>query len=139
MTRPAEIPSEPRAHHIRDQYLADCAAEGQRPSVLGLATRLGLTNTTFRRHFPDLASQISTARAAPAQSAGLQHRPSPHDTLTARNAKLRRANRTLTQQLQLAAAHIQRLGIDNARLRGELEASSNVTRIDRPDRSRSAR
>jgi hypothetical protein len=136
VTRPAEVPSETCAHRIRDQYLADCTAQGKRPSVLGLATRLGLTNTTFRRHFPDLAREISTARATPTRPARTQRGPSPHDALVARNAKLRRANHTLTGQLRLAAAQIQRLGLDNARLRRELQDSSNITRIDRPDRPR---
>jgi hypothetical protein len=70
-------------------------------------------------------------------SSAAQHQPSAHDALVARNAKLRRANRALTNQLRLAAAQIQRLGLDNARLRHAVEAGSNITRIDRPDRPRS--
>lgn len=101
---------------------------------LGLADRLDLTNTTFRRHFPELASEITHTRSTPAASAHDDAQPSPYDVLVARNAKLRRANRTLTDNLQLAVAHIQRLGVDNARLHDALEASSNNTHIDRPDR-----
>jgi hypothetical protein len=44
---------------------------------------------------------------------------------------------TLTGNLRLAAAQIQRLGIENARLREALEASSNITRIGRQASSRS--
>lgn len=55
----------------------------------------------------------------------------------ARNVRLRRANRTLTGNLRLAAAQVQRLGIENARLREALEVSSNITRIDRPGSLRS--
>ena len=41
-------------------------------------------------------------------------------------------DRVLTQNLHLAAAQIQRLGFENARLREALEASSNITHIGRP-------
>jgi hypothetical protein len=135
MTHLAEL-TEARAQRIRDQYLANCAAQGKRPSALGLAARLGLTNTTFRRHYPDLASQISAARTTPVDPTSAEPETKPRDMLIARNAKLRRANQALTQHLRLAAAQIQRLGLDNARLRAELETSSNVTHIDRPDRPR---
>jgi hypothetical protein len=57
--------------------------------------------------------------------------PSPYEVLAARNAKLRRANRSLTENLQFAATQIQRLAVDNARLREALEASGNIIRIDR--------
>jgi hypothetical protein len=50
----------------------------------------------------------------------------PGSVLAARNARLRRANRTLTGNLKLAAAQIQR------RLREALEASRNITHIGRP-------
>ncbi|MGW3563894.1 hypothetical protein ACWDSL_08350 [Streptomyces sp. NPDC000941] len=37
----------------------------------------------------------------------------------------------MTENLQFAAAQIQRLAVDNARLREALEASGNIIRIDR--------
>jgi hypothetical protein len=135
VTRPADIPSPERARQALADYLAACRDNGRRPSVLALATRLGLSNTTFRRHFPDLTKEVSAARA-PEPRASTEARPSPYDTLVARNAKLRRANRSLTGNLKLAAAQIQRMALDNARLRQALEASTNVTRIDQPDRGR---
>jgi AcrR family transcriptional regulator len=132
MTRPADIPADDRVDRILAQYLEECRDNGKRPSVLALAARLGMNNTTFRRHFPDHARQISTLRSPdPTSRAGADEPPSPYDRLTARNAKLRRANRSLTGNLQLAAAQIQRLALENARLREALEASSSITRIDR--------
>jgi hypothetical protein len=119
-----------------DQYLTECHDNGKRPSVLALATRLGMTNTTFRRHFPEQAKEISEARSSPEPRARAGTRPSSYEVLVARNAKLRRANHTLTGNLRLSAAHVQRLGIDNARLREALEASSNITRIDQPGKGR---
>lgn len=134
MTRDVPLPSPTRARRVADQYLADCQHTRKRPSVLGLAAQLALTNTTFRRHFPELVQEISTARADPSPAAGSEQPTRPHDALVARNSKLRRANRTLTANLRLAAAQIQRLALDNARLREALEASANITRIDRPGR-----
>jgi hypothetical protein len=136
MSRPADIPAEACVRRVLDQYLNECHDNGARPSVLALAAKFDLSNTTFRRHFPDLAKEVSAARFHPEPQAEAQKRPSPYEALAARNAKLRRINRSLNENLRYAAAHIQRLAVDNARLREALEVSSNVTRIDRPDRSR---
>src|SRR5206468_9542229 len=110
-----------------------CRDNGSRPSVLALAAKFDLSNTTFRRHFPELANQVAAARSDPDRR-DTHDKPSPYEILVARNAKLRRANRTLTENLQYAAAQIHRLAVDNARLHEALEATTNVTRIDRPSR-----
>jgi hypothetical protein len=137
MTRPADIPAEASVRRALDQYLTECHDNGKRPSVVSLATRLGMSNTTFRRHFPQQAKEISEARSSPQPPGGAQTRPGPCEVLAARNARLRRANHTLTGNLRLAAAQIQRLGMENARLREALEASSNITRIGRAGKPRS--
>ncbi|MFF8919357.1 hypothetical protein ACF08M_40265, partial [Streptomyces sp. NPDC015032] len=80
--------------------------------------------------------EISTIRSNPQPAAAAEKHPSPYEILAARNAKLRRTNRSLTENLRFAAAQIQRLAVDNARLREALEESTNITRIDRPDRPR---
>ena len=133
MSSPAAIPAEARVRRVLDQYLKECQDNGTRPSVLALAAKFDLSNTTFRRHFPDLAKEVAAARFNPEQR-DTDDKPSPYEILVARNAKLRRANRTLTDNLQFAAAQIQRLAVDNARLREALETSANVTRIDGPGR-----
>jgi hypothetical protein len=120
-----------------DQYLSECHDNGKRPSVLALARTLGMSNTTFRRHFPQHAKEISEARFRREPPAGPEQRPGPYEILVARNARLRRANQGLTGNLRLAAAQIQRPGIENARLREALEASSNITHIGRPGSPRS--
>jgi hypothetical protein len=135
VSHPADIPAEAHVRRVLDQYINECHDNGTRPSVLALAAKFDLSNATFRRRFPDLAKEISTARTDPEPRADAVKRPSPYEVLAARNAKLRRANRSLTENLQFAAAQIQRLAMDNARLREALEASSNVTRIDRTDRA----
>lgn len=135
MSRPVAIPPEARVRHALDQYLGECRDNGSRPSVLALAAKFDLSNTTFRRHFPELAKEVAAARSD-AERRDTHGKPSPYEILVARNAKLRRANRTLTENLQFAVAQIQRLAVDNARLREALETTTNVTRIDRPGQQR---
>ena len=53
-----------------------------------------------------------------------------------RNAKLRRANRELTETLRVAMAQIQRLTTQNHHLRSALEAARQVSQLD--PRSRGA-
>ena len=95
-------------------------------SVLAVARRLGMANTTFRRRFPDLVEQITadvSPRASVSGSASI-------DT----ESKLRQRNRDLSQNLELAVGVIQRLTLENQRLREELEAAQAVTQL-RPRRS----
>ncbi|MFJ9776142.1 hypothetical protein ACIRVF_33730 [Kitasatospora sp. NPDC101157] len=134
MTHPADIPVEARVRRVMDQYLSECRDNGNRPSVLALATKLGLSITTFRRHFPELAKEISTLRTSPPVPTRTDARSNPYDVLVARNAKLRRANRSLTENLRFAAAQIQRLALDNTRLGSALEEATKVARL--PERRR---
>ncbi|MFZ3491937.1 hypothetical protein ACODT5_46870 [Streptomyces sp. 5.8] len=133
MTR--RVPDLPEAlvrKHLQ-QVLDACGEDNSRPSVLMLARRLGLTNTTFRRRYPEIAREISEHRTAPAAPRG---GPTEHDRLVARNAKLRRRNRDLTGQLALAAAQVQHLALRNERLKEALEAASRVTNIRQKPRLR---
>ncbi|WP_331735991.1 hypothetical protein [Streptomyces sp. NBC_00057] len=104
MTR--NVPDLPEAlvrKHLQE-VLDTCRETNKQPSVLMLARRLDLTNTTFRRRYPDIAREIADHRAAPAAP---RSGPTAHDRLVARNAKLRRRNRELTSQLAVAVAQIQ--------------------------------
>jgi hypothetical protein len=132
MTR--NVPDLPEAlvrKHLQE-VLDTCRETNKQPSVLMLARRLDLTNTTFRRRYPEIAREIADHRAAPAAP---RSGPTEHDRLVARNAKLRRRNRELTAQLALAAAQIQYLALRSERLQEALEEASNVTSIN----SRTAR
>lgn len=108
------------------EVLDICRETNKQPSVLMLARRLGLTNTTFRRRYPDIAREIADHRTAPAAP---RSGPTAHDRLVARNAKLRRRNRELTVQLALAAAQVQHLTLRVARMQEVLEAQAKVSRI----------
>ena len=127
MTR--RVPDLPEAlvrKHLQE-VLDTCRETNTAPSVLMLARRLGLTNTTFRRRYPEIAREIADHRAAPTT---LRSGPTEHDKLVARNAKLRRRNRDLAAQLTLAAAQIQFLALRAARLEAALEASAKITYIN---------
>ncbi|MEV6451250.1 hypothetical protein AB0M75_08065 [Streptomyces anulatus] len=132
MTR--RVPDLPEAlvrKHLQE-VLDTCRETNTAPSVLMLARRLDLTNTTFRRRYPEIAREIADHRAAPTT---LRSGPTEHDRLVARNAKLRRRNRELNTQLALAAAHIQHLALRNERLEEALKSAANVTSINsRPPR-----
>ncbi|MEU4731991.1 hypothetical protein [Streptomyces sp. NPDC023588] len=53
--------------------------------------------------------------------------------LVRRNARIRRANRELPNELALALACIRRLSVENARLLAAVEAAARIRRIDLPD------
>ncbi|MBP5898108.1 hypothetical protein [Streptomyces scabiei] len=124
--RVADLPEALVRKHLQE-VLNACRESNTRPSVLMLARRLDLTNTTFRRRYPEIAREVGDYRATPAAP---RSGPTEHDRLVARNAKLRRRNRELTTQLALAAAQIQHLALRNERLQEALEEASNVTSIN---------
>lgn len=129
MTATAAMPTPEQARRARDRVLTQATNNGRRPSVLAVARELGLSNTTFRRHFPDIAQQISDTRRTPAPGSAQPNGSSAHDKLVARNAKLRRDNRQLREHLDLAIATIHRLTLTNHRLQAELDAAASVTHL----------
>jgi DNA-binding transcriptional regulator YhcF (GntR family) len=129
MTPPAGMPSESQVRQAFTQLVEQARHNGHRPSVLALARQLALSNTTFRRHYPEIVKELAQIRRTPA----IEHTDSPaatkHARVIARNAKLRRDNRQLRQHLDLAAANIARLTIDNHQLRQQLEQAHRITNI----------
>jgi transposase-like protein len=130
MSQKIPLPTDDEINKATTEMLAEAQAAGRRPSVQALARRLGLTNTTFWRHYPHLARQISDQRRAT---------PTPTTEPTNRIAQmekqladLRRANQDLTDHLHLAVANIQRLTLDNHQLRQELHAATNVRQLRTP-------
>jgi hypothetical protein len=134
MTPTYGLPSEPQVRQAFTNLVEQSRHNGRRPSVLELARHFGLSNTTFRRHYPEIVKELGEIRRTPA----IEHTDSPaateHGRIVARNAKLRRDNRELRQHLDLAAANIARLAIDNHQLRQQLEQAQRITNI----RSRTA-
>jgi AcrR family transcriptional regulator len=110
-----------------DDLRQQAAPRGVRVSVLALAKRVGLPNTTFRRRFPDITEQIMTGQYDAS-------RPSADSAASSKDTevKLRERNRDLQENLELAISAIQRLTLENRCLRQQLE----VARAVRPIRSR---
>lgn len=102
---------------------------GKPPTVLALARHLGLANTTFRRHFPDMTTEFTQQRSpAPADSDPVA--ASRFEKIQRENTELRRARRELAEHLELAIANIQRLTLDNHHLRQQLHAATKITHIN---------
>jgi len=129
MTRKIALPSKDEVHHAKTRLLAEACASGTRPTVVTLARNLGLTNPTFWRYFPDTAREIAALTRTPAPAPTAEDTTDRLRQLEDRNAALLRTNRNLTDHLELAVANIQRLAIDNQRLRQELEATAKVTHL----------
>jgi hypothetical protein len=137
VTRRVDAPSEARVRAALEELRRRAGDNGSQPSVLALARKFGMSNTTFRRHFPDIAQEITAIRSTPT-TPGVSSEPTRHDRLVARNAKLKRRNRELTETLALAACHIQRITLENQKLREQLEAARGVTRLTSIPSRRSA-
>ncbi|MGR8007705.1 hypothetical protein [Streptomyces hypolithicus] len=127
MTTPSDFVSERRVRQALAELLRRAEETGQRPSVLALARQFSMSNTTFRRHFPDITREIGQVRSAAPADQG--ERTTAYDKLVARNARLKRVNSEQQAHLRLAAAEIQRLALLNAALLEDLEEARNVTPI----------
>ncbi|MER5371073.1 hypothetical protein [Streptomyces sp. NPDC002722] len=103
------------------------AETGRAPSMMALATRLGLANTTFRRNFPTIFAELTRSRPA----TGAVTSAEAFTALKTEHARLRGDKCDLTQQLDLALAVIQRPSIDNDRLRVALHDVQAVTVLSR--------
>lgn len=110
-----------------DELKAQSCGSGARVSVLALARSVGMSNTTFRRVFPDLVADVTAFERPP--KSPLKSQESQAEKL----AKVRKRNRDLEENIIIAVDAIQRLTLENHRLRAELEAARSVT----PIRSRS--
>lgn len=124
MTRTA-LPSRDQVLTVLSELRNEAGATGKPPTVLGLARQLGLANTTFRRNFADIILDLSQQAAAP----DAPSRASRYQQLQQASAELRSSNRQLREHLDLATAVIQRLTLENQRLREQLETAANVTTI----------
>jgi transposase-like protein len=123
------LPTELQVRQAFSTLVDQAHHDGQRPSVLALARHFGLSNTTFRRHYPEIARELGQIRRTPATGPAESPAATEHSKLIARNAELRRAVHELRQDLELAIANIARLTLDNHDLRTELEQARRITNI----------
>jgi hypothetical protein len=134
VSRRVDLPSEHAVRAAMAVLLDEAAAEGATPTVVALAKRLGLANSTFWRHFPDIATELRATVRTPNPDVPTSPAARRLADLEQRNAELARDNRQLTEHLDLAVVNLQRLTLDNHKLRQTLEATSKVTRIDKARR-----
>ena len=127
MTRRVPLPSESGVRTA----LAELRKSNEAGIVTArdLARQLGLANSTFWRHFPEIAQEVADEnrvvfRAAQATPANAPRASDP-------DGALRKENATLRDQIELAVAQIQRLTIDNQALRDQLEAQANIVKLPR--------
>ncbi|MET8997137.1 hypothetical protein [Amycolatopsis sp. NPDC004169] len=109
--------------------LAAMIRDGNQVSVLALARRLGLANTTFRRNFPNVVAQLAEQAPAVSGPSAQARLEGAHDLAHA-NAVLRKQNHDLCRQLNLACAQIQRLALENDQLRELAHAAARVTTLN---------
>lgn len=128
MTRRVPLPSP-------DQIAAAIASETERsgrpPAALAVASRLGMSNATFWRHFPRVAQDLADARRDANRRAQrvLETDSRPH--LAATIAGLRTENADLQNDIKVAAAEVQRLTLENHDLRTQLEQVARITPFQR--------
>jgi AcrR family transcriptional regulator len=134
MTPKVQLPAIETINQARADLVASAHASSTRPTVVALARRVGLTNATFWRYFPDIAREIAAAGRDERRDERSLPEPSRLQDLERRNAQLRRSNHDLVLNIKLAEASVQRLALENHQLREELEAISKVTRISGPQR-----
>ena len=132
MTDRPPMPSQQAVRDALSSLRAEAETTGRQPSVLALAARVGLPNTTFRHRYPDLCAELTQAPRrsdAPVVAASA----TAYETLAHAHARLRQDHNALSEHLELAIANIQRLTLDDDALRRALETARDVGRL--PDRS----
>ncbi|MFI8341958.1 hypothetical protein ACIF8W_18100 [Streptomyces sp. NPDC085639] len=81
------LPSRTDVHSTIDSLTSET---GRRPSVLALATRLGLANSTFRRNYPDICAELAAIARTPSGTTAAD----AYSKGQATNARLRRNTAT---------------------------------------------
>ena len=127
MTRRVPLPDELEVRATLAQLRA--SNESDIVTAKDLSRQLGLANSTFWRHFPEIAQEVADEnrvvfRAAQATPANAPRASDP-------DGALRKENATLRDQIELAIAQIQRLTIDKQALRDQLEAQTNIVKLPR--------
>jgi hypothetical protein len=114
MTRHAGLPTDGDVRSALDALRVEAETRtGRPPTVVALARRVGLANTTFRRSFPSMVAEIIHAPEGDRKRDVGQRGSTTLQRLTEQNTRLRLANRDLAEELTLAMANIQRLSLGN--------------------------
>ncbi len=120
----------PNDDEVKSAMLAEIARArdvGRRATVSAVERTFGIPHATFSRNYRDLIDWFRTSVHQPREK---QEAVSPGAETTARTLqRLRRENRELRLIVDVYAAEIQRLTVDNAKLLSALPDLSNVRDI----------
>lgn len=107
--------------------LAQLRTSSNRPvTARALAEHVGLTNSTFWRHFPEIAQSVADERREALRGVSTSRAPATTEPAANAERRLRDENTALRSQLERAVAHIQRLTIENDDLRKQAEQASGI-------------
>ncbi|GAB2994128.1 hypothetical protein GCM10027184_55780 [Saccharothrix stipae] len=127
MSRRVDLPDHDTVRAAMAEVIRTARDDGRKPTVVALAHEIGLNNSTFWRHFPDLASEL--VAQARDHTIVEQAQPGRYDQLAAEHARLKRAHAELQHDHDRAKAVIQRLSLDNHRLRQQIEGAAKIIPI----------
>jgi AcrR family transcriptional regulator len=131
LSQKVELPSEERLAEAIAEVTSLAIEHGVRPTVASLARSVGLTNSTFWRHYPAQARAIAAAGRTHVQDALESNRVARPAASVDRVAALSAKNLRLKEHLSYATANIARLTLENHRLRLELESLAGVSHLPR--------
>ena len=94
MSRSVELPAEHEVRAAPREIIDQARQTGHRPNVLAVARRFGLSNTTFRRNFPDVARELGDQRRTPPTAVESSAAAAREDTLRKRHVTLFREKET---------------------------------------------
>lgn len=126
MSRRIELPGREQVE-ATVRALSD-STSGSALTVSALAQHLNLTNSTFWRYFPDIAQSVADKRRLSLRGEA-KPSPTPATRKDCPERHLRQQIDALKSQLSIAAAQVQRLTLENAALRRQLEAENTIVRI----------
>lgn len=124
MTRRVPLPSEADIATAVDELSKDDSDHP--PAVLAVAKRLGLSNATFWRHFPQIAQTLADTRKDALRARTRSSDRTIADVPTTELVRLRNDKARLEEEMRAAAAEVQRLTLENHELRTQLEQSNGL-------------
>lgn len=127
MTQRVPLPSTDDITSVIDALTREA---GCPPAALAVATRLGMSNSTFWRHFPHIAQELADSRREANRNVRRRRIPGTSDAHhRSVISQLRVENARLLNEVNVAALEVQRLTLENHALRTQHELSERVTSI----------
>lgn len=119
MTRPVPLPTETEITAVIEALKREDPSRP--PAVVAVAARLGLSNATFWRRFPQLAQTLADTRRDALRDRARAPERALAELPVAELARLRNDKARLESEVRTAAAEVQRLTLENEALRAQLQ------------------